>query len=74
MYTVLHYLHLSLKTSYSIISLFMQVFDSNSEVGYSHFCLSTHYQLTQTTVNELILLLKVSYNEREDIILGVHSS
>ena len=51
------YLHLSLEASHSILSLFLQVIDSNSEVGCSHFCLSTHHQLTQTTVDELILFL-----------------
>ena len=52
-----YYLHVFLEASNSSLCLPLQVVDGYPEVGRSHFRLPTHHQLTQTTVNEHILLL-----------------
>ena len=51
------YLHVFLEAGYSSPCLPLQVVDGYPEVGRSHFRLPTHHQLTQTTVDEHILLL-----------------
>ena len=52
-----YYLHVFLEAGNSSPCLPLQVVDGYPEVGRSHFRLPTHHQLTQTTVDEHILLL-----------------
>ena len=52
------YLQLLLETSHSFVCHFLQGIDGYSEISCCYFSFSTHNQLTQTTVNELILLLQ----------------
>ena len=52
------YLQLFLETCHFLVCHFLQLFDGYSKISCCYFCFSTHNQFTQTTVNELILLLQ----------------
>ena len=57
MYRVYLVVFLKARDSAGLLQL-IQLVSGHPEAGGSHFCLPTHHQLTQSTVDELILHLQ----------------